>query len=472
MRRRSARAFTALLTITLVVGAGADDLAQAALPEYRRTDYAIRIPDRALWPYAGNGAGPLQGTNTFDAEGVSVRVISGVEYDHPVLQAQYMLTRLSSYGFNHDPAYLSSVRAHGDRLIANATHSRDALYLPYPFDWALHGDKADMMAAPWYSAMAQGQALSAFVRLFEATGEQKYRDAADGLFASFMNAKDTGGPWTVAVDEDGLLWFEEYAKDPGADGAFNGHVFAIYGLWDYYRLTGSAEAKALFQGGVTAVVAHLPDVRNPGWISRYCLAHPEYMYANYHTVHVGQLYQLYNLTGAAALAVAADQFLEDYPAAQHAGRGYVGTGAHVVHALDAVGRVVDTRTITVATAEAVTVGSRQGIAGEPGVWLRVDSGSLAGFWVRETADRAFVKLSREVYTFDKVRLIRFKRGTYSGFTFNALGLRATTKTFTLTADSAAHVRSRMVMNGVTYFEVVDGVWAGRWIPAQAGASLL
>ncbi|WP_203136300.1 D-glucuronyl C5-epimerase family protein [Microbacterium sp. JZ31] len=222
----------AILSMCVVTGVTepAPASANAVNVNYRQNAYAIRELPQSMWPYIAAGPGPLEGTNTYDDEGVSVRVVGGEEFDHPVLQAQFMLTRLSSYGHNGDPEYLARIIAHAERLIDNAVIARDAMYLPYPFDWALHGDRSDMMIAPWYSAMAQGQALSAFVRLYEATGNERYRTVADQLFASFKNLRAAGSPWTVNVDDEGYLWFEEYAKDPGADRSVNGHIFAIYGV--------------------------------------------------------------------------------------------------------------------------------------------------------------------------------------------------------------------------------------------------
>ncbi len=452
--------------ITLSTPAHMSESTQVPPFRFNQDKCEVLIASRDLWPYSAPAPGPLDGSNTFDKEGVSIRIIGGVAYDHPVLQAQFMLTRLSSYLHNHDPLYLERIKAHGDRLLKNSVLSRGAMYLPYPFDWALHGNKDNVIKAPWYSAMAQGQALSAFVRLYEVTGEQRYRIAADQLFASFKNLKSTGMPWTVNVDDEGYLWFEEYARDVGADRSVNGHIFAIYGLWDYYRITASEEAKQLFCGGVTAVHGHLQKFRNPGWISRYSLANPQYLYASYHTVHVGQLYQLYNLTGSAHFAVAGDEFIEDYPASQHGGRGYLSRGVHKTLTVDSSGTILDSREISLTAPESVSMSSRQRLKGHEGIWLKVASGTIGGRWVRETEGVSFVKLGTETYNFSPVRLVRFSKGTHRGYQFNSLGQPSESKEFTLTAASAAHVSQRTVMNGVTYFRVVDGVWRDYWVREQ------
>ncbi|MEB3369924.1 D-glucuronyl C5-epimerase family protein [Saccharopolyspora mangrovi] len=284
----------------------------AAELDFKRADYTIRGLPADSWPYNASAPKPLDGKEIYDEEGVSVRVINGRRYNHPVLQAQFMLTRLSSYRHNHDPAYLTRVEAHAKRLATTAVHSRGALYLPYPFEWPLHGDQSNVMKPPWFSAMAQGQALSAFVRLYEVTGKQQYREIADGLFASFKNLKRPGVPWTVDVDDRGYLWFEEYAKEPGADRAFNGHVFATYGLYDYYRLTRDAQVERLMQGGLTAAAEYMWHIRQPGQASRYCLTH-HHSYPQYHAVHVEQLAMMFAMTAAPEFDRARDAFTADFP---------------------------------------------------------------------------------------------------------------------------------------------------------------
>ncbi|WP_344173315.1 D-glucuronyl C5-epimerase family protein [Pilimelia columellifera] len=456
--------------MAVLLGSGLSTAAGASAADFRRTNYQVLAITPDKLPYHANGAGPLDGTWTYDRHGVSVRVIGGRAFDHPVLQAQFMLTRLSSYRHNGDPRYLARVEAHAERLLANAVHSTGAIYFPYSFDWALHGDRSDLMVAPWYSAMAQGQALSAFVRLHAVTGKTRYADAVEKIFNSFTVRRGAGTPWTTDV-ERGYLWFEEYAKHPHPDRAFNGHIFAIYGVYDYLRSRRSEVATALFQGAVTTVAAHLSNLRQPGWLSRYCLSHPGHAYTDYHTVHVAQLYQLFRMTGDATFAVHADRMLDDYPAAQLGGRGYLAAGSHQALRLDSGRRVVEVRSFRLPAAEAIAIGSRHRVRGSAGVWLRVDSGTAAGHWIRELHAKAFVKLSTDSHEFVPSRLVRFQAGTYVGFTFNRYGARETSKPFRLHAASHARSTRRTVMNGATYFLIADGVWSGRWMPAQPGVSL-
>ena len=79
-----------------------------------------------------------------------------------------------------------------------------------------------------------------------------------------------GKPW-VTVVENGLLWLEEYPWVP-YDHTFNGHNFAMYGLYDYWRQTGSRDAAEMTRGAITTSARVAGRVRTPGGISQYCIA--------------------------------------------------------------------------------------------------------------------------------------------------------------------------------------------------------
>jgi hypothetical protein len=297
----------------------------AGLPfSFRLGQHEIVAVDSFALPYVTDVAAPNVPGLDREPVGVQMAVIGGRVVDHPVRQAQYALAQLNAFRVTGDPDRLQSARRQVDRLIDRGIHQGDAVFFPYPFAFDRHGDPGDRMSPPWYSAMAQGQALSAFVRLFEATGDPAYRVAADETFASFRNPGIPGAAedriWTVFIDADGYYWPEEY---PAAipDRTFNGMVFASFGLYDYHRLTGSADAATLFKAVMTTVLHVLPAIRVEGGLSRYCLGHAVQS-PSYHAVHIDQLRVLQRLTGDAAFARWADLLLADHdPATDRARPG-------------------------------------------------------------------------------------------------------------------------------------------------------
>ena len=149
------------------------------------------VPESML---AYNGSTIVAPYGDRDSSGAFIyRHTDGRWYDHPVGQAQYVVNMLRNHRLDPRQEYLDLAVANADRLLKRAVRHQGAIFFPYGFDFALHG--RGTMKAPWYSGMAQGVALSGFVRLWELTGEQKWRDAADQTYRSFLVSRQAGAPW-------------------------------------------------------------------------------------------------------------------------------------------------------------------------------------------------------------------------------------------------------------------------------------
>jgi len=244
-----------------------------------------------------------------DSHGVPVYTRKGKRYLHPVSAAQQGLRQLATYVKTQDPVFLDRAQVIADALVAAGVKADGALWIPYRFDFNLHGKAADVMRAPWYSGMAQGQVLSLVSRLYELTGKARDLDAARRIFASFAVVGMRSKPWVSWVERR-YLWLEEYPGKP-PDHTLNGFIFALYGIYDFYEVTHSAAAARVFQGGLTTVRHYLPEFRNPGGISHYCLLHLV-LSPKYHHIHIGQLRQLRTMTGDAFFATMADLFASDH----------------------------------------------------------------------------------------------------------------------------------------------------------------
>ncbi len=431
--------------------------------------YTLRTLAPSAWPYATTAVLPLEDPGLHDEAGVRLVSVNGVAYDHPVAQAQFAIGLIASYQNSGEPAYLGRAEAQVQRLIDTAVLSRTAMYFPYPFGFNMHGNPADTMVAPWYSAMAQGQALSALVRLFEATGDPAYQDAAHLVFNSFANLRAADVPWTVFVDGSGYLWFEEYAKDP-PDRTYNGHVFAIYGLWDYYRMTQNPDALLLMQGGMSTVSHYFPSIRAASWVSRYCLAHGVQS-GTYHEIHIGQALQLYGMTGAWEFGRQADLLFVDYPNPNVKGTVRFAAGSHTGYTFNASGAVVGSRRYTLSKTSTAPFSLRVRIKGRPGYWLRITAGIWAGYMIPESLGRSYVPgLLPLSLTYDPLRKVTFGPGRYTGYTFNSAGAVITSRTATLPRLSSAATDQRVTINGVAHVRIVNGIWTGMFVPLTAGVS--
>ena len=230
--------------------------------------------------------------------------------------ARYGRSLLNGYRVTKNPAYLDRAVVNASYLIDNAVLRRGALYLPYRFRYRLFGRRSDLMRAPWYSAMAQGTAVSLFVRLHAVTGEQRWRTAAASTFATFLQRRRAKSPWVTFVQRRNgrrYLWFEEYAKNPPTQ-ALNGHIAALFGIYEYARATGSPAAVRIFDGGATTVRYQVRLFRALGGISYYSLR-VRAQYRSYHCIHIGQLKLLGRMTGDAWFAREARRFSTDAPSA-------------------------------------------------------------------------------------------------------------------------------------------------------------
>ncbi|NEB79013.1 hypothetical protein G3I40_27900 [Streptomyces sp. SID14478] len=244
---------------------------------------------------------------------------AGKSWDHPVAQSSYALDLLAEFDRSGRTESIRLATVQADRLLALRIQTRGAWFFPYPFDFPSPAHHLNLHG-PWYSAMAQGQALSLFTHLAQNKAlptqqRARYRQAADRTFQSLLLRPDRTQPWVTHLDQDGFLWLEEYPKDPPeqSDRTFNGHIFATYGVWDYYQLTRSPYAARLFDAATTTVAHYAPLLRRAGGISNYCVAHG-HPNAKYHQIHITQLHNLALISGDQRFERLSAQFRDDHDA--------------------------------------------------------------------------------------------------------------------------------------------------------------
>jgi hypothetical protein len=133
----------------------------------------------------------------------------------------------------------------------------------------------------WYSAMAQGLAVSVLLRAHDATGEVSYADAAAAAAALLLRPLGDGG--CSHYDDGGRPFPEECAADPPAH-ILIGALFALIGLGEYEARSGCHG----YLAGVARVAAELPGY-DLGYWSRYDLRFAAPATMAYHSLHVSLL---------------------------------------------------------------------------------------------------------------------------------------------------------------------------------------
>lgn len=160
----------------------------------------------------------------------------------------------------------------------------------------------------WYSAMAQGHALSVLSRAYGRSRAPKYLKAAERALDLFSLPSESGG--FVAKFLNTLTWYEEYPTNP-ATFVLNGFMYSLLGLFDLSDMlvkTKLAEAEEhektflrtdeLLEDGLNSLKAMLP-LYDTGSGSTYDLRHytmagiePKVARWDYHATHINQLYVL------------------------------------------------------------------------------------------------------------------------------------------------------------------------------------
>ena len=263
---------------------------------YRRDTRQYYMRFRGKAGYAG----------PFDGSGIPLldyRGRIGRQYN-PIAIAQYGLARFNRWcesRADHDrTAWLAASRWLADGLQPNA---HGVPVWVHHFDWPYR----QLLRAPWYSGLAQGNGLSLLVRAARETGDDIFSDAAHRAFQSLERPVSQGG--VLAIDAQGDVWIEEYIVDPPSH-ILNGFIWALWGVRDYARWSGKGSAASLWDSCVDTLATRIREF-DIGWWSLYEARHSgNRMLASlyYHRLHVVQLRVLHDLTGIDAFADCAERF--------------------------------------------------------------------------------------------------------------------------------------------------------------------
>jgi len=227
----------------------------------------------------------------------------GRQYN-PLAVAQHGLGNYNLYLKTRDPKYLETAKIQADWLLDNLEENGFGIPVwKHKFRW--HYKK--YLAPGWYSAHSQGTGISLLARIYKETKDEKYKKCAEKAFISLNLPIKEGG--VKYVDHKGDVWLEEYLITP-LTHILNGYIWALWGIWDYYLLTDSGEAKTLFNNCVKTLQANLHRY-DIGFWSLYDLSEQALkMIASpfYHRLHIIQLRATYLITQEHAFDAFAKKF--------------------------------------------------------------------------------------------------------------------------------------------------------------------
>jgi len=241
-----------------------------------------------------------------DASGIPMldyRGRIGLQYN-PIAIAQWGLGNYNLFCRANNSAAKGKLLAAADWLSSHLEQNASGLWVwNHHFDWEYRAT----LRAPWYSGLAQGQAISLLVRAWEATKIKSYLETAQRAFAAFCTPTCDGG--VAFTDERGHLWFEEYIVSPPTH-ILNGFIWAMWGVYDYFLTSGDAFARDLFERAVRTLEVNL-ERYDLGFWSLYEQSGtflPMVASPFYHQLHIVQLRVMYRLTGKDIFLQCADRW--------------------------------------------------------------------------------------------------------------------------------------------------------------------
>ena len=220
----------------------------------------------------------------------------------------YTPVTVAQFGLAHHQEFLAGGAEKNRRLFLTAARwmaenlkkGDDAFWVwEHLFPMPIYG-----LNPPWASAMAQGEGVSLLLRAYELTKNQAFLRAARQAFQAFLFPVEQGG--VTFFDSEGNVWFEEYPVTPPPH-VLNGMIFAMIGLYEFWRLTGDVDGHRLFVSGALTLSKFLPKF-DAGYGSRYDLKTRRVVEEKYHRIHVAQLRLLFDWTGEEIFRKMADRW--------------------------------------------------------------------------------------------------------------------------------------------------------------------
>ncbi|MFG1610361.1 D-glucuronyl C5-epimerase family protein [Actinoplanes sp. NPDC049265] len=404
--------------------------------------------------------------NLVPATGVCMDHRTSTPRPHPVAAAQCGQTMWNNFRLTRDRRWLAGAVTQARWLINFKQVYAGAWFFPYRWEHVLPASPTKptvVLRNPWYSAMAQGEVLSLFMRLYETTGDARYRTAADRTFAALLVPNVAGRPWATWT-YGGYTWFEETTfADGTGDRILNGHIFTVLGIYDYWVITRDARAYRLLQAGLLTSLVYAGRLRRPAWQSYY----DDYRRGDsrkYHQLHVLLVRYLAEMTGDQRFDRAALMLWLDQPLAVTRGRLYLAKGTTQGYRWSN-GRLVPARAVTLSKSTLALLTLRTRVKGSRDMWMVAGSGALRGLYVRQVPFRAYVYGPADVFGFRILWRPVTRSATVTLRAFDAEGHLRGAARFTPGRGRSIPLSRYTVIQGLPFYQLGTGPYRGRWIAA-------
>lgn len=272
---------------------------------YVRSDVLVSVKGSEIYYGIGTQAAWTSITRDIQTDftkGINLKYRNKKKVSRAVLQR---VVRADFYGWG----YVDNVVLRSSHHLAQFFYAADWLvrHQDHRGGWAVAvtrklADGRLELPPGWYSAMAQGQAMSVLVRAYLKTERGEYLDAALRSAALFDIPSSSGGVRATFLGRH--PWYEEYPTTPSCF-VLNGFVYSLIGLYDLKTVAAlssssssaaaASEPGRLFDEGMASLKTLLP-LFDTGSGSIYDLRHftltgaaPNIARWDYHATHVNQL---------------------------------------------------------------------------------------------------------------------------------------------------------------------------------------
>ncbi len=134
------------------------------------------------------------------------------------------------------------------------------------------------------------------------------------------------------------------------------------------------------------------------------------------------------------------------------------------------GAVLSRKALTVANPTTAASDRRRVVPGRSGIYLRLTSGSLAGYEVLESAVAYIPGIAGDT-AYSPAATVKFAAGRYLGYRFDATWDLASTRYVAIATATTATTARRAVIDGRPYVLMASGTWAGTWMPVTVPRGL-
>lgn len=414
----------------------------------------------------------------------------GTLIHHPTVAGTWFGKLKLSWELTRNHAYFRAALAQGNLMRDQMVEHDGALWATYDMPTSHQGEA---LPNPWVSAFGQQRAMSVALGMYELTGDSAWVSIAEKAFLAFSRPRDPDRPgfWVTAKDSDGYLWYEGFPSAKGTPTmTYNIHLTVLYGLAALYPApfsdTHREQVRQLVWAGMATAAHYAPTIRNPQQCSFYYAkpAGNPMTHKFYHAANAGAMWTIYDRTGYPPMAWWATALARDFPVFRGGGLVFIKAGTyHLRKVWDSDvddGRVwpVTFTTNTRLPADA-RQGARAGAAGKDKnrrTWIRLAGGQAPGWWIQEAPDQVFLEgFSVDRMDFSTPLEVFFEPNvTITGVSKNDRGFdRAGTqvKAKWSKGQSSALCDMAATVGGRQYVRVINGVFAGKWVPTGSSVHL-